>query len=151
MICQLLVRCHQPNPNSHSSKALFQEPLKRRKRKIPEKQAALASSSNTQWNKRILKDFLMDEVSRHWNVHFGPNTKSSSRSLNAEWWVKCSEQVCQYDSRHLLLWPCEWLPGDGTRLGSSYLTGRLISLFWKRQVVTPAPPAARPWKKDLGF
>lgn len=88
-------------------KALFQEPLKRRKWKIPKKQAALASWNNTQQKELIFKDCLMDELSRHWNVYSGPGMESNSGSLTTEWvsptWlVRCSEQVRQYDWLHYM-------------------------------------------------
>lgn len=123
-------------------KALFQEPLKIRKWKMPKKQAAFASWSNKQQKQLIFKDFLMDETACHQIVHSGPCTESGSGSFTTEWvFPHVATENLQIDTKMWAATPAAvaWRTASwGEELGSRCWTLRPPSLLWERCVVTTA-------------
>lgn len=139
----LLVPGQMPpaRPRPSFLKALFREPLKIRKWKMPKKQA-FASWSNKQQKQLIFKDFLKDEMACHQIVLSGPCTESGSGSFNTEWvFPHVATENLQIDTEMWAATPAAvaWRTASWwEELGSYCWTLHPPSLLWERCVVTSA-------------
>lgn len=55
----------------------------------------------------------------------------------------------------MLLWPqllpCKQIPGESSRLGSSYLTFSFLSLFWQKEAMRQVPQVCSEGGREKGM